>query len=132
VIAVLVVWHVRDTEEARAAFLRFWRGRVPVRDRGGLVGEFLCEPVAGIDPRYRTLRFAPPRDDGGEGGAAYVTVGLWADLAAFEREVGPYIPRTAEEAEAFEVGVRRRIVLGPVAWRRGAADLPTSDSEDVA
>jgi hypothetical protein len=130
VIAVLVVWHVRDTEEARAAFLRLWRGRLAVRDRSGLVGEFLCEPVAGIDPRYRTLGLAGP--GAGEEGAAFVNVGLWADLAASEREVGPYVPRTPGAAEAFEVRVRERVVLGPVAWRRGGADLPPGDSEGVA
>jgi hypothetical protein len=62
----------------------------------------------------------------------YATVGLWADLAAFEREVGPYIPGTPWEAEAFEVRVRERVVPGPVAWRRGSADLPPGDSEGVA
>jgi hypothetical protein len=61
----------------------------------------------------------------------YVNIGLWDDLAAFEHEIGQYIPKTPEEKKDFEIQVRQRIVLDPVAWRRGYSDLPSYDSANV-
>jgi hypothetical protein len=129
-IAVLVVWQIKNDQISKNNFLEFWRTKVPVNDRGKLVGEFLSAPIPGIDARYRTLQF-PLAEAREEDCLLYVNVGLWDDLAAFEHEIGQYVPKTPEEKKDFEIQVRRRIVLDPVAWRRGYSDLPSYDSAGV-
>jgi hypothetical protein len=39
-----------------------------------------------------------------------------------------HIPKSPEEKKDFEIQVRQRIVLDPVAWRHGYSDLPSYDS----
>ncbi len=59
-IAVLIVWQIHNTKEAKKQFLDFWKSQVPVNDRGKLIGEFLSEPMGDIPEKYSTFVFLCP------------------------------------------------------------------------
>lgn len=127
-IVALVLWRIRA--EARPNFLQMWREVFRVEDRGGLIGEFLSEPIDTDDPRLRTLDLA------GIGSKTankliLVNVGFWETVEAFDEQVGRFMKSADADKSDFEYEVRLRALLSPIAWRRGDALLPAEDSLGV-
>ena len=61
---------------------------------------------------------------------SYVTVGIWNDPESFRKEVGQYF-NDKKPMLPFEKYRRRRVILGPVAWRIGRTKLRSDDSPGV-
>lgn len=123
----VIHWRVKPEQEALEAFRDHWNKRNRINDRTGLIGEFLSEALPSKDYPYITWQL----DAESLGNfKSYVTVGLWADAAAFLREVAQYFNDDAPML-SFEKYRRRRVVFTPVGQRIGKDTLPTTDSEGV-
>lgn len=109
---VIVRWQIhRDDEQT---FIESWTKHfVPLND--GLMREFLTMIDPQAPTRLRTLPLEDPEF------VTFITVGLWTNLAAFEKAIGRY-RRTA--AYRFRYRALDRMALELVADRCGDATLP--------
>ena len=124
-IIVLIHWRIKP--DKTTDFLDVWRTQARVNDRTGLVAELLTEVKTPKDLWYITWHLDP--DSLGDF-VSYLNVGIWQDDAAFEQQIARYFNDSGPLRD-FEKYRRRRVVLNPVAWRRGRADLPTADPAGV-
>lgn len=127
---VLVHWQIRSERENE--FMEYWRTAGVIRDRTGLLGEFLSD-VAARDPVAAPwITWLLPASDTADGSAVrhFVNVGLWSSETAFLKQVGDDFGDDAP-LRPFEMRRRRRLLLRPECWRLGSTPLPTSDSERV-
>ena len=127
---VLVHWQIRPEREAE--FLDYWRAAGTIRDRTGLVGEFLSEVVPAGPAVMPWITWLLPEPDAVSSGAArhFVNVGLWSNEAAFLKQVAGDFGDDAP-MRPFELRRRRRLLLRPECWRVGAAPVPRGDSDGV-
>jgi hypothetical protein len=118
---VLVEWRIRRGHEEE--FLDYWSSRATVRDRTGLIGEFLsCVEdrneypwmIWELDERWTT----------------FVNVGLWRQGADFQEQIGRLIDDT-QPLMTFEAERRRRVFVAPERWRMGGTVLPASEHKHV-
>jgi heme-degrading monooxygenase HmoA len=118
---VLVEWRIRKGHEDE--FLDYWSSRATVRDRTGLIGEFLScveDPneypwmIWELDERWTT----------------FVNVGLWRQGADFQEQIGRFIDDT-RPLMTFEAERRRRVFVAPERWRMGGTVLPASEHMHV-
>ena len=126
-VIVLVHWQIRP--ECEPEFLNYWRTSAVVRDRAGLMGEFLSR-VTPYDPTYTpwiTWAFASGEPDTA---AHYVNVGMWSSEDMFLLQVSGDFG-DAEPIRPFELLRRRRLLLTPQAWRIGDGVPPRNDSAGV-
>lgn len=127
---ILVHWQIRPEREVE--FLDYWRTSGVIRDRSGLIGEFLSD-VAAPDPvAMPWITWLLPMLDAADVEVArhYVNVGLWSEEAAFLKQVAGDFGDDAP-ARPFEMRRRRRLLLRPECWRTGEAPMPSADSEGV-
>ena len=117
---VLVEWRIEKGREQ--AFLDYWSKQATVRDRSGLVGEFLSQAESGdkfpwtaweVDPRWTT----------------FVNVGIWRSGNDFEQQIGRYIDQS--RPLDFEAAPRRRLFVMPERWRIGASQVVAMDHPEV-
>ena len=123
-IIVIIHWKIKEGAEHRATFLQHWKETLTIEERSHLVGEFLSEPVSpgevDFDVTILGVSESAPYQ-------SFFNVGLWASLDSFEEQViKPYVGSTSEPKD-FEYEYRSRMVLVPLAWRRGRQDLPYAD-----
>jgi hypothetical protein len=124
-VIVEILWHIKAGTEPD--FLEAWRTKFIVSDRSKLIGEFLCQPDETVEDIYKGWRveqFANPPQEV----TAFVNVALWASFEAFLTEISKYIPKPGQPVADWQVA-RYRVVLKPLAWRRGEWQLPTKDSD---
>lgn len=126
-IVALIHWRIRPDENSIAAFLEHWKTNNTIGDRSGLMGEFLSDSLPIADFPYITWHLDPESLGNFK---SYVTVGLWADIPAFQKQVAAYF-NDDKPLLPFEQYRRRRVIFKPVEWRTGQAPLPTSDSSGV-
>jgi hypothetical protein len=94
-----------------------------------LIGEYLGSPDESVEEKLKSWRVEEFREPS-EKVVTFVNVAIWESLEAFLSEINKYIPVPGTPDHPFVVA-RYRVVLQPVAWRRGKMDLPTGDSEDT-
>jgi len=117
-VIILVFWQIKPTEEAVAAFLDWWRTKAIVKDRSGLIGEYLSQPSEGMalfevdDPPWSEVECHP-----------FVNVGLWKDAESFHEQIRDYMTVVRQP---FEAVLRKRVCVDPVASRMGSWPLPAN------
>jgi hypothetical protein len=128
VIVILVHWQIKPEREQD--FLTYWRTSGTVRDRSGLVGEFLSRAVPQDEIRTPWITWSLPPDEAAADAVHYVNVGVWAGE-------GPFLEQISHDfgddrpIQDFEMRRRRRLMLTPEAWRIGAVPLMQLDSPGV-
>jgi len=120
---VLVSWKIKIGQEE--VFKEYWRRGIPVNDRSGLIGEFLSEPKGHGKYTWITWDLR-----GGEKYTPFINVGMWADAATFEEQIGKYFDPKKGPLD-FEFELRTRALLTPDCWRMGDWALPHHDSGGV-
>jgi hypothetical protein len=127
VFIVLVHWQIRP--ECEGEFLDYWRRLAVVRDRSGLIGEYLSRvtpPELGDHP-WVTWHLGA---EAGADAVHFINVGLWAREQDFLAQIASDFGDDRPPAP-FELRRRRRLKLTPEAWRLGVALLPPGDSAGV-
>ena len=123
-VIVLIHWKIKPDKVSE--FLDFWRGTAVVKDRKGLVGEFLSEVSPKSDElNWITWDALADRPDKPGAYRSFVNVGMWSDPEVFQEQVAQYF---SEERQDFEHKLRVRTLLCPKAWRIGHFHLPIKDS----
>jgi hypothetical protein len=119
-------WRIKpdQTEE----FLAHWKGGNRVKNRDGLIAEFLSDAIPPKNFPDTTWHLDPESLGNFR---SYVTVGLWRSEQDFLAEIGGYFDDT-RKMQPFEKYRRRRVVFDPVGWRIGNFPMPTEDSAGVA
>ncbi len=119
-IIVLITWRIKPGQEEQ--FRRWWCDQAILADKGGLVGEFLCQPVsANLVPfGVEDLSAAAPEL---APSVPFVNVGLWKDSETFEAEVGQYFTDD-QPLLSFEAIRRVRTILEPAERRLGEDRIP--------
>lgn len=120
---VLVHWQIipgRETE-----FQQYWKSGLPVTDRTGLVGEFLCELTGDEQYDWVTWNMRSSEDC-----STFINVALWRDAETFHEQIGKYF-NPARGTVDFELELRKRALLTPRCWRMGDWKLPIHDSGGV-
>lgn len=130
-IVILVHWLIRPGSES--AFEARWK-QMSVDANSGLYREILTSlekpPSMSADPgdeKFHTFSVGDPFY------STYINIGIWEDLASFDKAIGKYIPEvTIEERngrrfktvelEEFEFKLRERVVLKVIGSRGG--ELP--------
>jgi hypothetical protein len=120
----IVEWRIRKGMDQD--FLDYWAVQVPIADRSGLIGEFLCTEGSAAE-RLPWIRW---NSRSNADYTLYVNVGLWKDEADFADQIGRYVD-VGRPSLPFEYERRRRILIEPVEWRRGPVDLPVHDAPGV-
>jgi hypothetical protein len=126
-IIILVHWQIRPGREEE--FLAYWRGSAIVRDRSGLIGEFLSRVVPGDPVALPWITWSLPADSSADA-IHYANVGLWRSEQEFVAQIAGDFGDDRPIAP-FELHRRRRLLLAPQAWRIGRTPLPPADSRDV-
>ncbi|MGI3903361.1 MAG: antibiotic biosynthesis monooxygenase family protein [Janthinobacterium lividum] len=121
---VIVEWRIKKGMDE--AFLDYWATEVPIADRSGLIGEFLCKDGSDDEhlPWVRWNSRSTPEY------TVYMNVGLWRDETDFAEQIGRYVD-IGRPNMPFEYDRRQRILIDPVEWRRGPLDLPAHDTPGV-
>ncbi|MBM6594268.1 hypothetical protein [Microvirga pudoricolor] len=108
---VLVEWRIKKGREKE--FLDYWSTQATIKDRTGLIGEYLSRVedqkqypwmVWNLDPNWTT----------------FVNVGFWRNGADFQEQIGKFIDNS-RPPQAFEAERRRRVFIAPERWRLGPA-----------
>ncbi len=123
-VVAIVEWRIRKGMDRD--FLDYWATEVPILDRSGLIGEFLCREGCAAE-QFPWIRWTSRST---ADYTVYMNVGLWRDEADFAEQIGDYID-VGRPSLPFEFEGRRRIVIDPVEWRRGPMDLPACDAPGV-
>ncbi len=123
---ILVHWQIK--RECQQQFQKYWREDSLVKERQGLIGEFLtkCEPAGSARP-WITWEL-PSSEDSHV--ANYINVGLWSDEQSFLKEISNYFGDDQPIAP-FEEARRTRMMLTTCAYRIGGTSLPRQDSAFV-
>ena len=119
---MLVDWRIVKGEED--TFQYYWKSVLHIKNRVGMVGEFLSEPNAPSD--YPWINWDLAAEQVSARCTRFINVGLWSDAKAFETEVSPYFAPGGSKL-SFEYELRRRALLTPKAWRNGLAGMPNGD-----
>lgn len=124
--AVLIHWKIRKGSEPD--FERKWKTEFTVKNRDGLIGEFLSK-VERRDATYPYITWPIVCDNLAheEKCTHYINVGIWNSHARFFEEVGQYM-KDEKPISDFEIERRRRVAITAAEWRRGPASLPERDS----
>jgi hypothetical protein len=124
---ILIHWKIKKGCEPE--FEEKWKTVYTVRNRDGLIGEYLSkvEKRGDIYP-YITWPIACANLADEMQCTHYINVGIWNSHARFYEEVGHNM-KDDEPPKSFEIERRRRIAITPAEWRRGPAGLPPKDSE---
>lgn len=126
-IIALIQWRIRQDDKSVEAFLDHWRTQNTIKDRKGLVAEFLSDSLPVKDHPYITWHL----DAESLGNfRSFVTVGIWEDATAFQTQIEPLF-NDDKQLLFFEKYRRRRVVFEPVERRVGKSLLPTTDSAGV-
>lgn len=121
----LIHWRIKP--DCVEEFLAHWRKENKIKDRSGLIAEFLSDSLKPSDMPYITWHL----DEQSLGNfRSYVTVGIWADADAFEKQIAEYF-NDEKPMLPFEQFRRRRVVFRPVEWRIGESAMPVSDTDGV-
>lgn len=123
-VVVLVHWKIK--KKSVDDFLNFWKTEALVRDREGLIGEFLTTPASSHEYPWITLNL----EDDSNKYVSYLNVGLWSSADIFVEQIGQYF-ETATGIKSFEYEQRSRTLLKPDSWRIGKRSLPEHTSEGV-
>jgi hypothetical protein len=116
---ILVEWRIEKGREQE--FLDYWSKQATVRDRSGLVGEFLSQ----ADEEFPWMAWeADPR------WTTFVNVGIWRTSFDFEQQIGRYIDPSQPPFD-FEAAPRRRLFVMPERWRVGAFPVFAMDHPEV-
>lgn len=126
-IIALIHWRIKPDEKSQASFLKHWKTKNSIANRTKLIAEFLSDSLKIIDFPYITWHLDP--ESLGDY-RSYVTVGIWEDTEAFEKEVAAYF-NDDKPLLPFEKYRRRRVMFRPIARRRGKKQLPHQDSNGV-
>ena len=118
---VLIEWRIKKGEEEQ--FLEYWSKRALVRDRSGLIGEFLSRVESPQEYPWITWELD-------ERWTTFVNVGMWREASDFEEQIGCYMNETRPPM-VFEAARRRRILVAPERWRLGETGLPTYGHMEV-
>jgi hypothetical protein len=118
---VLIHWRIWPNKESVEQFLDWWCKEATIRNKSGLLGEFLSAPVP-----EEELGLPVEVDDLGASDSSakawrFVNVGLWRDHRTFVKEVGHLM---TDKRQSFEAGERTRTVFEPQHWRLGDWKLP--------
>lgn len=122
---VIVFVHWQITKEREKEFFEHWKSGLPVNDRAGLVGEFLCQPSG--PEKYDWVTWDLRSTDTC---TIFINVGMWAEAEAFHEQIGQYF-NPAGSKLSFEYAIRKRALLTPKCWRMGDWKLPIHDSGGV-
>jgi hypothetical protein len=124
---VLIHWKIK--KELAADFEQSWKTVFTVKNREGLIGEFLSK----IERRDQTYPYITwpiicENPDHEENCVHYINVALWNSHQRFFDEVGSYMKDDKPICE-FEIERRRRVSVTPTEWRVSTGRLPAEDSE---
>lgn len=120
-VIVLIHWKIKP--DLVDKFLKYWRTKVVVQDRKGLIGEFLSEACHTSEFSWITWDLT-----GCEGVyRSFINVGMWDNAEDFREQIGKYFEGKAQPKD-FEYEMRTRTVLRPTCWRIGDSSLPLHDS----
>ena len=122
-VIVLIHWKIKPDKVSMSKFLDFWQRTAKIKDRKGLVGEFLSEVSPKSDERNWITWDALADRPGAY--RSFVNVGMWSDPEVFQEQVAQYF---SENRHDFEHKLRVRTLLCPKAWRIGHFHLPIKDS----
>lgn len=132
-IIALIHWRIKPDEINKAAFFDHWKTNNVIRDRTGLVAEFLSDSLPRLPtedfPFQIPITWHLDLESLGDF-KSYVTAGIWADAKSFWEQVGSYFNDDNPMYE-FEKYRRRRVIFQPVEWRIGKTSLPPDDSLGV-
>ena len=117
---VIVLIHWKIKRDCVDDFLTFWKTKACIKDRSGLVGEFLSEVQSEKDCEW--INWKLTACDGKY--KSFINAGLWSDLESFCKQVEGYF-----KTKPFEYEQRKRLVLKPEDWRVGQSALPCHDSK---
>lgn len=128
-VVILVHWLIREGFEQR--FIDRWRA-MTVDAHGGLYREVLTrlDKSGHQEGKFHTFSVGDPFY------STFINIGVWENLASFDRAIGRYIPdvQVVEkdgrrlqtlELEEFEFKLRERVVLEVIGSRGG--ELPAAD-----
>ena len=132
-IVVFIDWYIKPDKVDE--FLEYWKTKLQIKDRSGLIGEFLSEPADIQTKQWITWNMQAdiPADSSVHDSPPYkrfVNVGLWMNETSFEAAVGANFNKPGGTLE-FEAKPRRRALLIPKASRIGDGKLPGCDSKGV-
>ena len=123
-IIVIVHWKIHPHDEARAAFLKFWKDSLEIPERANLVGEYLSEPLSAEKAGFACSVMNAPSSPKYQ---SFFNVGIWNTKEDFESKViTPFVgsnPRT----QLFEYEFRERMILNPLSVRAGNYPVPKND-----
>ena len=124
-VIVLIHWRIKPTEEAIKRFLDFWQTKATIKNKTGLIGEFLSKPLGVDKVPFKVDDLSPKADDAPY--VSFVNVGLWKDMEAFYQQVGQYFNDDNPLLD-FEQYRRTRTILNPESWRIGNYNTPEQSS----
>lgn len=124
---VLIEWRIKPDEESAAAFMKWWCEKAKVKDKSGLLGEFLSSPVLANELPSELEVDDLSGDVDGVKAWRFINVAIWRDWPTFYEQIREFIdapPRSFESPAG-----RRRVILEPQEWRSGCWDHPSETCE---
>lgn len=123
-IIVIIHWRIHPNNVSRADFFEYWKKNLEIEDKTNLVGEFLSKPLSASEANFACLTMNSEASDDYE---SFFNIGIWKDLASFEKEIIKPFVGDKSTIEAFEYQYRERMILEPQSRRIGNFNLPEDD-----
>ena len=132
----LINWRIFSDSKNMNAFLLKWKTVLRVKNKEGLIGEFLSRVKDKKFFEYVTWELEDSSEEykqhiRSEDFVSFVNVGLWRSKEDFFKNIGGNMPKDKWLMEPFEAAPRRRAVVEPEAWRIGSHPLPPLTSAGV-
>lgn len=124
-VIVLIHWRIKPSEEAVNQFFDFWQNNATIKNKSGLIGEFLSKPLPADKVPFKVEDLS--HKDGELPYISFVNVGMWKDMGTFHQQIGRYFNDDKPILD-FEQYRRTRTILSPEAWRIGNYNLPERGS----
>jgi heme-degrading monooxygenase HmoA len=127
-IIVLIHWKIAKGRETE--FLADWETRFTIKNRDGMVAEYMSAVKSRADHPYITWPIGCDDPKNERACAHFINVSIWDSAERFNDEVARHFNDTNPPL-SYEVERRRRVVIDPLASRRGPAELAKGDVSAV-
>jgi hypothetical protein len=127
-IVCLIHWKIRKGLEPK--FISAWQTTYTIKNRVGLIGEYLSEVKTDADFPWITWPIRCANDYNQRHCTHYINVAMWESADRFQAEIAANFNDTMPALD-FEIERRRRVLVEPTQWRTGQSRPPTQDSVGV-
>jgi hypothetical protein len=111
-------------------FISAWQTTYTIKNREGLVGEYLSEVKTNAEHPFITWPIRCDYAHNDRDCSHFINVAIWEAANRFQDEIAKNFNDNNAILD-FEIERRKRVLVAPIQWRAGPSALPNRDAAGV-